>query len=102
MFEEAGVEADWANWGEFIADMKTLQDTLGVEALGVPSRPATDWSIPGAGWTAFFSAPSGPTMNSEILHGQIQLTAVFWPGCGRDSASYNGGGMNGEARSPKR
>ena len=34
MFEEAGVEPDWANWGEFIADMKTIQDALGVGAVG--------------------------------------------------------------------
>jgi ABC-type glycerol-3-phosphate transport system substrate-binding protein len=55
MFEEAGVEADWANWGEFVADMKTIQDSLGVEAFGV-YHAATDWST----WrwmdSLFFSA----------------------------------------------
>ena len=50
MFEEAGVEADWANWGEFIADMKTLQDTLGVEAFGS--------FMPGTGWNTWYWADS--------------------------------------------
>ena len=44
MFEEAGVEADWTSWAEFIADMHRIQDTLGVDALG-----------------AFLAVPAGPT-----------------------------------------
>ena len=50
MFEEAGVEADWANWGEFLADMKTLQDTLGVAAIGS--------FMPGTGWNTWYWADS--------------------------------------------
>lgn len=34
MFEEAGVEANWTSWAEFIADMHHIQNTLGVDALG--------------------------------------------------------------------
>ena len=50
MFEEAGVEPDWANWGEFIADMHTIQDTLGVEAFGS--------FMPGTGWSTWYWADS--------------------------------------------
>ena len=42
MFEAAGIDAEWANWSEFIADMRALQDT-GVEAFG-SYMAATGWS----------------------------------------------------------
>lgn len=50
MFEEAGVAPDWANWGEFIADMHTIQETLGVEAFGS--------FMPGTGWSTWYWADS--------------------------------------------
>ena len=43
MFAEAGIETDWANWSEFVADMNVLRDTLGVDPLGV-YQAATGWS----------------------------------------------------------
>ena len=91
MFEEAGVEADWANWGEFIADMKTLQDTLDVEALGV-FHAATDWS----NWrwvdSIFFSA-FWADMNTEFYMDKYNelYSGPDW----RDSA-LQWRGMNGE------
>ena len=50
MFEEAGIATEWDNWGDFIADMKTLQDTLGVEAFGS--------FMPGTGWNTWYWADS--------------------------------------------
>ena len=77
MFEEAGVEADWANWGDFIADMKTLQDTLGVAASWRFSRGDRLVEL-ALGGQHFFQRRLG-RHEHRILHGQIQR-AVFWPG----------------------
>jgi raffinose/stachyose/melibiose transport system substrate-binding protein len=43
MFNEAGVETDWANWGEFVADMNLIRDTLGVDPIGL-YQAGTGWS----------------------------------------------------------
>ena len=43
MFTEAGIDTEWANWSEFVADMNTLRDTTGVDPVGV-YQAATGWS----------------------------------------------------------
>ena len=50
LFAEAGVEPEWASWGEFIADMHHIQNTLGVDALGT--------FMAGAGWSNWYWADS--------------------------------------------
>lgn len=50
MFEEAGVEADWTSWAEFIADMRHIQNTLGVDAVGT--------FFAGSGWSNGYWADS--------------------------------------------
>ena len=50
LFAEAGVEPEWASWGEFIADMHHMQNTLGVDALGT--------FMAGAGWSNWYWADS--------------------------------------------
>lgn len=43
MFNEVGIETDWANWSEFVDDMNMLRDTLGVDPIGV-YQAGTGWS----------------------------------------------------------
>lgn len=43
MFAEAGIDADWANWSEFVEDMQLLRDTTGVDPIGV-YQAGTGWS----------------------------------------------------------
>jgi multiple sugar transport system substrate-binding protein len=58
LFEEAGISADWANWGEYIADMNALRESQNVDPLSV--------YMAGNGWSTW------------VWPDSIFLSAVWW------------------------